>query len=101
MRRKELQQMTVNHNFRKRRERGGQIKPSKPGYEVTVTPKSQALASNYSKKDAATILGISPRTMDYLVAYRKIEHFRIGRRLLFTSAQIVRFIEKNTIGAVS
>jgi excisionase family DNA binding protein len=57
------------------------------------------VSANYSKKDAANILGVSTRTLDNLISNRKIEHVRIGRRMLFTPDQINRFIEENTVKA--
>jgi excisionase family DNA binding protein len=71
----------------------------KTGNAITDSKKSKIVSPYYFKKDAASFLGISVRTMETLIADRKIEHIRIGRRLLFTSEQLQRFIQENTVKA--
>lgn len=44
----------------------------------------------YPKKEAAHALGVSIRTIDYLLAKRAIEFKKIGRRVLIPVAELKR-----------
>jgi len=45
-----------------------------------------------SVKDAATRLGISPRTVYTHVTSGRLPHYRIGRRYLFDPAELDRYL---------
>lgn len=59
-----------------------------------------ALAEAFSIRDASSKLGCSPRTARRLVAERKIDHLRIGRRVLITRTALDAYIKRNTVPAV-
>jgi excisionase family DNA binding protein len=50
----------------------------------------------FDRKEAARKLGISVVTLDRELAKRKMPHFRVGRRVLFTQELLERYIEQNT-----
>jgi len=45
----------------------------------------------YSRKDAASVLSISVRSVDYLISMGKLSTRRIGRKQLIPSGDIRRF----------
>jgi excisionase family DNA binding protein len=45
----------------------------------------------FSKKEAAAMLGLSVRSVDYLLASRELEYRKIGRKVLIPKAAIVGF----------
>ncbi len=51
---------------------------------------------SYDRKEAARKLGISVITLDRELAKKRMPHFRVGRRVLFTDALLAIYIEKNT-----
>jgi excisionase family DNA binding protein len=50
----------------------------------------------FDRKEAARKLGVSVVTIDRELAKKRMPHFRIGRRVLFTQELLDRYIEKNT-----
>jgi excisionase family DNA binding protein len=50
----------------------------------------------YDRKEAARRLGISVVTLDREVANKRMPHFRIGRRVLFTNELLEMYISQNT-----
>ena len=50
----------------------------------------------FDRKEAARKLGVSVVTIDRELAKKRIPHFRVGRRVLFTQELLERYIEKNT-----
>lgn len=50
----------------------------------------------FDRKEAARKLGISVITLDRELAKRRIPHFRVGRRVLFTEELLRQYIEQNT-----
>lgn len=50
----------------------------------------------FDRKEAAQRLGISVITIDRELARKKISHFRVGRRVLFTEEHLDQYIQKNT-----
>jgi excisionase family DNA binding protein len=50
----------------------------------------------FDRKEAARKLGVSVVTIDRELAKKRLPHFRIGRRVLFTQELLDRYIEKNT-----
>jgi excisionase family DNA binding protein len=51
----------------------------------------------YSREDAATLLGVSLRTMDRLIAMKQITVRRIGRRVLIPYSAMEQFIKRDRI----
>ncbi len=49
----------------------------------------------YGRKEAARQLSISIRNLDYLIAARKFETLRIGKKVLIKHASLVRFAQGN------
>ncbi|RRA49004.1 helix-turn-helix domain-containing protein [Acidipila sp. EB88] len=47
----------------------------------------------YDRKEAARVLSISVRSLDYLVSNLEIRTKRIGRRLLIPQTELLRFIK--------
>jgi hypothetical protein len=45
----------------------------------------------YSRKDAAFVLSISVRSLDYLVAQKRLAFRKIGKRILFAHNELVKF----------
>jgi excisionase family DNA binding protein len=55
----------------------------------------------YPRKEAAYQLGISVRSLDYLVSSKKIRCQKIGRRTLFHHKELERFASANHYGTVA
>lgn len=49
----------------------------------------------YPRKDAAFALGISVRSLDYLIADKKLETRRLGKKVLIPRGALVRFAGAN------
>lgn len=49
----------------------------------------------YPRKDAAFQLGISVRSLDYLISNRKLTFQKIGKRVLIHHKELVTFAAKN------
>lgn len=49
----------------------------------------------FSKKDAARILGLSPRTLDYLLACKELKATRVGRRVLISRKELENFARRD------
>ncbi len=54
----------------------------------------------FDRKEAAYRLGVSVVTLDRELAKKKMPHFRVGRRVLFTQELLESYIEQNTKDAV-
>jgi excisionase family DNA binding protein len=50
----------------------------------------------FDRKEAARKLGVSVVTIDRELAKKRMPHFRVGRRVLFTQELLEKYIEKNT-----
>ena len=50
----------------------------------------------FDRREAAFRLGVSVVTIDRELAKKRIPHFRVGRRVLFTQELLEKYIEKNT-----
>lgn len=48
------------------------------------------------RREAAKRLGISLITLDRELAKKRIPHFRVGRRVLFTENHLEQYIERNS-----
>ena len=55
----------------------------------------------YSRKEAAHSLGISVRSLDYLIAAKQLDTRRIGKKVLITRASLVAFASGNHYGSIS
>jgi excisionase family DNA binding protein len=55
----------------------------------------------YPRKDAAFQLGISVRSLDYLIANKKLTFQKIGSRVLVHHKELERFAAKNCYGSVT
>ena len=49
----------------------------------------------YDRKEAARQLSISVRSLDYLIAAKKLDTRRIGRKTLIPHGELVRFAKGN------
>jgi excisionase family DNA binding protein len=49
----------------------------------------------HPKKEAAYLLGISVRALDYLIADKKLSTRRIGKRVLIPATELHRFIRSD------
>ena len=49
----------------------------------------------YDRKEAAKQLSISVRSLDYLIAARKLETRRIGKKVLIPHSSLVQFSKSN------
>jgi len=49
----------------------------------------------YTKRDAATLLSLSLRTVDNLIARKELRTVRIGRRVLIPVAELNQFIKRD------
>ncbi len=50
----------------------------------------------FDRHEAAQRLGISVVTLDRELARKRMPHFRVGRRVLFTDELLRRYIAENT-----
>lgn len=50
----------------------------------------------HSKKNAAQLISVCTRTVDNLIAAKKLKTVRIGRRCLIRHADLLRFIQRGT-----
>jgi hypothetical protein len=60
----------------------------KPPQRVTLAPENKILVS---RSEAAQMLSISPRALDYLVADRRLPTRRIGARVLILVADLRKY----------
>jgi excisionase family DNA binding protein len=51
--------------------------------------------SYYSKQDLSVELGVSIRTIDNWISYAMISYSKIGRRVIFSRADIEEFVQRN------
>jgi excisionase family DNA binding protein len=52
-----------------------------------------------SKKESAVVLSVCPRTIDNLIAAKQLPTRRIGRRVLIPYSALVRFAQRDHVGA--
>ncbi len=62
--------------------------PKKPPVRATVVPQDKLLVC---REEAAEILSISVRSIDYLLASKQLSFRRIGTRILIPVADLKRF----------
>ncbi len=51
-----------------------------------------------SRREAARILSVSLRTIDNLIAMKKLKTFRVGRRVLIPTTVIAKFVAAGSAG---
>jgi excisionase family DNA binding protein len=56
--------------------------------------------SYYSKQDLSVELGVSIRTIDNWISYGLISYSKIGRRVIFSRADIEEFVQRNKHEAI-
>ena len=49
----------------------------------------------YDRKSAAWVLSISPRSLDYLIAQKKINTIRLGSKVMIGHGELVKFSRAN------
>jgi hypothetical protein len=49
----------------------------------------------YSRKEAAWLLCISPRSLDYLIGMKRLGTQRVGKRVMIPYSELVRFARAN------
>jgi hypothetical protein len=60
-----------------------------------TTPHSAAPRLLYDRKEGARQLSISVRSLDYLIAAKKLNTRRIGKKVLIPHGELVRFASAN------
>ena len=55
----------------------------------------------YDRKHAAQMLSISVRSLDYLISNKKLQTRRIGKRILISHGELVRFARADHFGPVN
>ena len=69
------------------------------GTRVHTDPGTQTVLTSarllYDRKEAVRQLSISVRSLDYLIAARKLETRRIGKKVLIPHASLSRFAQGN------
>jgi hypothetical protein len=55
----------------------------------------------YDRKSAAYALSISTRSLDYLIAAKKFNTRRIGKKILIPHGELVRFARADHFGSVT
>jgi len=73
--------------------------PVRTGNGFTMQTTTERLL--YPRKDAAFQLGVSVRTLDYLVAAKQLETRRVGKKVLIPRGSLVKFAGANHYGPVS
>ena len=49
----------------------------------------------YSKKNAAFLLSLSVRTIDYLIVRKELRAMKVGGRVMISSDELQRFIKRD------
>jgi excisionase family DNA binding protein len=65
----------------------------------STTPKTPILDSLLNVKQAAKVLGISPKTLRDHILHRRITYVKIEGRVLFRPDTLLAYIEANTVRA--
>jgi excisionase family DNA binding protein len=55
----------------------------------------------YDRREAARQLSISVRSLDYLIAKKKLGTRRLGKKVLIPHAELVRFASTNHLDSVA
>jgi excisionase family DNA binding protein len=67
--------------------------------EANQQTESTTESKTLDRKKAAQYCGVSVVTIDRALAKNKIGHFRIGRRVLFSTAHLDSFLKRNEVSA--
>ena len=62
---------------------------------VIKAPANEGPRMLYDRKEAARQISVSIRALDYLIAGKKLETRRIGKKVLVTHASLIRFSAAN------
>ncbi len=62
---------------------------------------TRAAVDTISSREAARLLGISQYTLYYWAQARKIPHYRIGRRVLFSRSELAEWLRKHRVEGVA
>jgi excisionase family DNA binding protein len=65
----------------------------------TVSSERHLDPINVSKKDAAALLGVCPRTIDNLIAAKELPCRRIGRRVPVPYTALVAFVRRDHLNS--
>lgn len=49
----------------------------------------------YGKREAASVLGLSLRTVDLLIAAKELKSIRVGRRRMISGKELERFVGRD------
>lgn len=49
----------------------------------------------YGKREAASVLGLSLRTVDLLIAAKELKSIRIGRRRMISGRELEQFVRRD------
>jgi hypothetical protein len=67
----------------------------------TLLPKPEVHRLLHPRKEAAWIIGLSVRSLDYLIANKQLLTVKIGGRVLIPHGELVRFAKGNHFGPIS
>jgi hypothetical protein len=74
-------------------------KQGKEGLQLLPNTEVQRLL--HPRKEAAWMLGMSPRSLDYLIGNKQLATRRIGRRVLIPHSELVRFARADHFDSIS
>jgi len=58
-------------------------------------PASQPQKLLYDRKSAAYVLSISVRALDYLIAHKRLNAIRLGKKIMLGHGELVKFCRSN------
>ena len=66
-----------------------------PANRMAGSPKPVPTKLFYDRKSAAYVLSVSVRALDYLIAQRQLTAQRLGRKIMLSHSELVRFARVN------
>ena len=66
-----------------------------------LLPKPEVHRLLHPRKEAAWSLGISVRSLDYLIANKQLLTLKIGGRVLIPHSELIQFAKGNHFGTIS
>jgi len=69
--------------------------------ELRLLPKPEVQRLLHTRKESAWMLGISVRSLDYLIANKQLATRRIGGRVLIPHSELVRFARADHFESIS
>jgi hypothetical protein len=66
-----------------------------PSLFANAAPSSTLQKLLYDRKSAAYVLSISVRALDYLIAHRKLDTIRLGKKVMIGHGTLVKFSRAN------